>query len=370
MIKKSFIIYAPAISPKSAGAHSILENFLKSELDSFRSDSWLFIGNIFYKHLCLERGINFYELDLNQKWLKRIFYDFFYFKYKFLKNTPILNIISFQNTTPIIRKNDYSLTYLHQAIPFLKNYNPSFLKQTKIFLIKHFYIFFIRAGITTQRSFFIIQSEWLKELASVRLNIPLKNFFIHKPLPDDFSDKLSKEERSDFYFYPAIYQSYKNHRNLILAFISCAEDFPEKDFKLEITLASLDFNKLLSEITKTKTIPNNFFLTNLGIIPREASLNKIRSCKALIFPSTIESYGMPIAEAIFFNTPVIASDLPYSRELLGNCATYFDANSLTSISKSITSSLIGPPSSNILINTFGFKKIFALYLSAIQKSND
>jgi len=49
----------------------------------------------------------------------------------------------------------------------------------------------------------------------------------------------------------------------------------------------------------------------------------MRGARALLFPSFVEGYGLPLTEALTCRTPVIASDLPVFRELAGNIPDYF-----------------------------------------------
>ncbi|WGI22076.1 glycosyltransferase family 1 protein [Amylibacter sp. IMCC11727] len=53
---------------------------------------------------------------------------------------------------------------------------------------------------------------------------------------------------------------------------------------------------------------------------------QINHCVALVFPSFAEGYGLPALEAAQMNVPVICSDLPVFRELLGEYATFLDPN--------------------------------------------
>ena len=331
-MKKNFIIYASAINSKSAGAHSILVSFLSS-LEVDPDDSWLFLGNFEYETLCKRCNVQFIETNLNSKWLKRIVYDFFLFKFFYLKtnNSPV-TIISMQNTTPAIRKIDFSLTYLHQAIPFIDTFKPHPVKQWKIFLIKHFYYYFIQKGISDKQSFFIVQSEWLKNIIAKKLRIPLKHIFIHRPLPEDIKDITFEKIASEIFFYPAIYQEYKNHDRLISAFILAAKENPLRNFTLALTLEE---HQLKSILAMKEALPSNFHIMNYGVLTRLETLEKINNAKAIIFPSLIESYGMPLAEALFLKTPVIASNLPYAQELLGESGHYFEPLNTNSIKDSI-----------------------------------
>jgi glycosyltransferase involved in cell wall biosynthesis len=49
----------------------------------------------------------------------------------------------------------------------------------------------------------------------------------------------------------------------------------------------------------------------------------MRGARALLFPSFVEGYGLPLVEALAVGTPVIASDLGVFRELAGNIPDYF-----------------------------------------------
>lgn len=50
--------------------------------------------------------------------------------------------------------------------------------------------------------------------------------------------------------------------------------------------------------------------------------------RALVFPSDDEGFGLPTVEALACGTPVVASDIPVLREVLGDRATFVDADDL------------------------------------------
>lgn len=59
--------------------------------------------------------------------------------------------------------------------------------------------------------------------------------------------------------------------------------------------------------------------TYTGLLPKEAVMNHLRRCKALIFPSTwYEGFPVTIIEAFSAGTPVIASDLGGMKEIIQN----------------------------------------------------
>ena len=50
----------------------------------------------------------------------------------------------------------------------------------------------------------------------------------------------------------------------------------------------------------------------------------IRGARALLMPSFVEGFGLPVMEALSLGTPVIASGLPVYREIVGDVPTYVD----------------------------------------------
>lgn len=50
----------------------------------------------------------------------------------------------------------------------------------------------------------------------------------------------------------------------------------------------------------------------------------LRTARALLFPSLVEGYGLPLVEALRSGTPAIASDLPVFREIVGNIPDFLN----------------------------------------------
>ena len=56
----------------------------------------------------------------------------------------------------------------------------------------------------------------------------------------------------------------------------------------------------------------------------EALVQHLSSARALLFPSVVEGFGLPLVEALRMGIPVIASDVPVFREIGGDIPTYLD----------------------------------------------
>jgi glycosyltransferase involved in cell wall biosynthesis len=59
------------------------------------------------------------------------------------------------------------------------------------------------------------------------------------------------------------------------------------------------------------------FVVRLGPLPEPELRGLVAGARALLYPSRYEGFGLPVLEAFACGTPLIASDLPTTRELLG-----------------------------------------------------
>ena len=57
-------------------------------------------------------------------------------------------------------------------------------------------------------------------------------------------------------------------------------------------------------------------------VSRDELIKLYQSCSALVYPSKWEGFGIPPLEALACGSPVIASDIPVHREVLGDAAFF------------------------------------------------
>ncbi|MBK9797937.1 MAG: glycosyltransferase family 4 protein [Holophagaceae bacterium] len=69
----------------------------------------------------------------------------------------------------------------------------------------------------------------------------------------------------------------------------------------------------------------------LGYVPRELLPGLLANARALLMPSLYEGFGMPIAEAMAVGCPVICSDIPPFREIIGEEPALFHGTDEASI---------------------------------------
>ncbi|MDP2712900.1 MAG: glycosyltransferase family 1 protein [Solirubrobacteraceae bacterium] len=69
-------------------------------------------------------------------------------------------------------------------------------------------------------------------------------------------------------------------------------------------------------------------VTLTGHVPDDDLAAIYSGARALVFPSDDEGFGLPTVEALACGTPVVASDIPVLREVLGDRATFVDGGDL------------------------------------------
>ena len=117
-------------------------------------------------------------------------------------------------------------------------------------------------------------------------------------------------------FYPAVSHPHKNHRIFDML---TAENCKGIINKVILTIES-----------NQNLIPKNFF-NCVGKLSQKECIKEYQRADALIFPSFIESFGLPLIEAMSVGIPIIVADLPYARVLCGEEADYFDPTSVESL---------------------------------------
>jgi len=73
----------------------------------------------------------------------------------------------------------------------------------------------------------------------------------------------------------------------------------------------------------------------IGAVPYDSIESIYKRSDIFVFPSLVESFGHPLAEAMASGLPVIASDIPIHREICGDSAIYFDPLDVDGFAKQI-----------------------------------
>lgn len=241
-------------------------------------------------------------------------------------------VLCFGNLPPLKKLNSFVVTFIHNRLLVDKVRLKSFPIKTQLRLrIERLWLKFL----LDNSDIFIVQTPSMQDLLHENIGV-LKNLIYIIP----FSHPISKIHESNSpnnltqpidFIYPASGEHYKNHKNLILAWIILAEIklFPT----LCLTIDELLYPDLCKFI-ESKTHKHKLKIFNAGNLSQDEILIRYKQSKALIYPSLIESLGLPLLEAHKMGLPIIASELDYVRDVAEPIQS-FDPQSPMSIARAV-----------------------------------
>ena len=311
------------IAASKTGALSILRDFY-GYVAEYRdpANEWVFVTGVpgILKDIPEKKISVICREDVKASSKNRLMFDLFTGK-GFLERLGADVVFSLQNTFPRGLKCRKKILYVHQPLGFQKVKRFSFLKKEERHLAMYQYLYAplvnasIRASDVT-----IVQTEWMRRAALEKTGIKQEKIKEIAPdIPDisGYADGVTFDRKS--FFYPAGDILYKNH--------SIIEE-------AAALLKTEGINDL--RITYTKDSP----------------LSRSEVCRkyfesTLLFPSYIETYGLPLAEGMQTGNPIIAADTPFARQILeGYENAYFfepfDAGSLKGLIKDVYEGRITP----------------------------
>lgn len=301
--KYNVIVNATALT--TSGALTILYQFLENAA----KDNNNFICFVPYG-VSLPEYKNIKYIPLKKKgWLKRIIWDSYGINH-YLKNKNIIfnKIISLQNTSVNTKKQQF--IYLHQSLPFSRvNFLSSKYFSIKLFLYKQFYSYFIFQYIRSD-TIFVVQTNWIKDELEKRIPNQIHIIRPDFKLPGPIKSQNASSDKV-ILLYPAIPVVYKNHLVILESLKNIIID--NKDIILQVTFRKGQYSKFDKLVNKYKLMDN---VEYLGYIDYSEMMAAYSSANIILFPSFLETFGLPLLEASSLNKMIICSDLPYAKDAL------------------------------------------------------
>lgn len=160
---------------------------------------------------------------------------------------------------------------------------------------------------------------------------------------------------NEFLFYPANFWLHKNHEMLFSAFALYKNKNPEMPLKLVCTGSPDKHMDFLKTVAKNLHLEKDIIF--LGYVQEEELYTLMTSCRALIFPSLYEGFGMPILEAMHFNKPILCSNVTSLPEIAKDAAILFDPRKPHAIADAIQQLLQLPDAALKTLITNGQKRV-------------
>ena len=239
----------------------------------------------------------------------------------FLKKYSPDVVFSLQNTLPKGLCTVRTVLYVHQPLGYQQVRNFSLLKKNERHLAVYQHLIAPMIDSSVRRSdVTIVQTEWMRKAVVKKTRVKEEKVVKVTPeVPDISAYMKSGEWKRNEFFYPAGDILYKNH-DLIRTAVKKLEAEGYRDINVHFTLETP--------------------------MEREQVFEMYNKC-TLLFPSYIETFGLPLAEAEQSGNPILSADTPFAREILQGYSNAFffdpfDASCLAALMKDVLDGKIVP----------------------------
>ncbi len=259
-------------------------------------------------HFC---NIEYISFPLSKKsWIFRLYYEWIYF-YCYSKKIKIDTWISLHDISPnVIAK--HKITYFHNAIPFYKAQKLDWIYDFKIALFSKFYILLYQIN-SKKLTHIIVQQQFIKQLFKKK---GFKNILVAQPISQSNSEisKIDLNLNQLKLIFPSEPKVFKNHIVIAEALKLLSKEIQNQiEIYFTFTSKTNKFSKYYCEKYKHLQC-----IKYLGWLSKNQLYGYYQAVDALLFPSKLETWGLPISEIQQFDKPIVISNLEYAQESIGN----------------------------------------------------
>ena len=249
-------------------------------------------------------------------------------------------VFSLQNTAVLFTRVP-QVVYVHQSLPFARWHRWSFFRSEEREMA-------VRAAVlgpvirwsVRRASMTIVQTHWMQQVLAISSRVDSSRIVVVPPdcdvsLPP--AGEVGKSDMADLgqgirLFYPASAMPYKNFEVAIQALILLQAQGHHAEITLTITGKENDYAKRIKQLAT----PLGDAVQFCGPISRHSVLLTLQH-SILVFPSIIETFGLPLLEARKLGSWVIAADTPFAREILDEYprARFFASDSAADLASAI-----------------------------------
>lgn len=256
--------------------------------------------------------IKFIEfMDSKKSYLKRFYYEYFYFKRLSKKLKPYL-WFSLHDMTPNVVA-DKRAVYCHNSIIFYDMKIKDMINEFKMFMFSRFYKYIYKINIK-KNNFVVVQQDWIRK--RFKKIFKIKNVVVaHSNVVIDDSNNNCKNTKivKNSFLYPSFPRIFKNFEVICKA-VEILENKNIENFKVYLTIdgnENIYSKEIVEKYGRLKCIEF------IGLQTRENLMKYYSKIETVIFPSKLETWGLPISEAKAFGKNIILADLEYAHETLG-----------------------------------------------------
>ncbi len=295
------------VAASSGGAVTVLKSFYEEFVRDEENEYILVLGVFRLQETKRVRVLNFPWIKKSP--LHRLYFDYFVAP-GLVKKYKADQVLSLQNIE-LPRADVPQTVYEHNALPFSEY-------QFKLWEAPGLWVYQQILGRMMKKSIrraekVLVQTNWMKEEIVRKCGVSPDKVEVKFPeveMPETEDWHMDKER--PVFLYPSNAAVYKNHRTFLEA---CKRLLKQgyQNYEVIWTVTG-DENQNIRRI-RAEAEELNLPIRFVGAMPRQ-ELFRLYAGSVLVFPSYIETIGLPLKEARSVGAPIIAADCLYARDCL------------------------------------------------------
>lgn len=175
---------------------------------------------------------------------------------------------------------------------------------------------------------YFVQTGYCAKMVANHLDVARSKVVV-RPFFESQTPRRAADPKRYRFIYPASYYPHKNHARLCAAFGLLASKYHLKPSLLLLSEPTFELREMVRCANG-----EGANITLLGPESHRACLVYMRQSETLVFPSLLESLGLPLVEAAGMGLSIIASDRPYVHAAVRPSAT-FDPENVDSLTNAL-----------------------------------
>lgn len=325
MSNKVPLIVISAVGLRQGGTLTILRDCLRYLSSAVAEKRFRVVALVHKRELVDFPGIEYIELpDVVKSWSRRLWCEYVTM-HRISLQLPEADLwLSMHDTTPRVRARRQAV-YCQTSFPFYKRRMLDFYFQYKIALFSLLTRFAYRINVH-RNCYLVVQQQWLRDGFSKMLNVDKSRFIVAPPeqMPVDVVADEVKLPRYTF-FFPSAPDCHKNFEALCEAAAKLESEVGKGRFKAVVTLSGKENRYTRWLYGKWGNVDSIDFA---GYMSKSRLYGYYKAADCLVFPSKVETWGLPISEFGATGKPMIVADCPYAHGTAAGCpkVAYFDVN--------------------------------------------
>lgn len=319
------VIVVSAVNIRKGGTLTILRECLQylSEQEGLRVYALVHDWK-----LCEYPGIEYLEFPWTVKgWMRRLWCEYVTMYRVSIdiarrEGQDIDTWLSLHDTTPRVKARHREV-YCHTSFPFLKWKLRDLLMDPKIPLFAMFTRFAYRINVH-KNDCLIVQQEWFRDGLSRITGFPEDRIRVIPPkisVEGIVAEKVASKD--PMFLYVSTADCHKNFETLCEAARLLEQEIGTDRFKVVLTLSGNE-NRYARWIRMRWGGVSSIEFA--GLMSREKLFGYYRAATCFVFPSRVETWGLPITEYMLLNGgKMLLADLPYAHETGGEKGLFFPA---------------------------------------------